>query len=305
MLWGMRAPYRMRVSGFLVACGLLAVGCAPGCASAQSGAASGKSPAEPATEGLLARLEAAYVEYLRSVPSLFCDERVRSDFGAVASTHKVAESQTESVFRLQRVVEGEPQQTTLVESRDIRRVDGKAVRGGSFAGPVVLKGVFGTALALLSPREEGCIRYTLHPGLGRFGAARGRIVMDFETLRAAEQRAGCSVRPSNGRAMIDPATMHIARLEVKTPDFEIKPGVLTEWRWTADYAPVVLSGSPFWLPKTIESDAVSQSQPAVIWSFRAVYSNYHKLTVSSRILTGAPDAGEAPEPGGASHPRTE
>jgi hypothetical protein len=59
-----------------------------------------------------------------------------------------------------------------------------------------------------------------------------------------------------------------------------------EWVLSVDYAPVVLDGRSFWMPATIASRTTSGrgSFHAIVWTFRASYSNFHKLEVTSRIL---------------------
>ena len=82
------------------------------------------------------------------------------------------------------------------------------------------------------------------------------------------------------------------RVEARVPDHEITPGVFGLWTWSINYAPAVLDGRTFWMPKTIESEAVPSDRHAA-WSFVARYSNYHKLEVTSHIIT---DVGSNPAP---------
>ncbi len=59
------------------------------------------------------------------------------------------------------------------------------------------------------------------------------------------------------------------------------------WTISVNYAPVLIGGRTFWMPSTIGSTTSTQRIPGSIlqvWSFKARYSNYHKLEVTSRIV---------------------
>ncbi|RXH58635.1 hypothetical protein GRAN_1945 [Granulicella sibirica] len=243
-------------------------------------------------EQVLDRLQENFFEYLRSVPSLFCDEVVQSDFGPANTVVKSVHSKTESIFRLQRKITP-ARKLELVESRDLKRVDGKAVSSGSLAGPAILSGAFGTGLAVADAAQEVCTNFRMHPMLTFF--APHRIVIEFESLPGSTDNPVCSTRRSHGRVFVDPETMRIRRIEMTTPNYDIVPKIKGNWVWSVDYDPVMLGGKPFWLPKTILSDATSYGLNPLTWTFEARYSNYHKLEVRSRIVTdGLTEPG--PEP---------
>jgi hypothetical protein len=87
--------------------------------------------------------------------------------------------------------------------------------------------------------------------------------------------------------------MQITHLELTTPRHVIIPGnsyespVIGNRVLTIDYAPVLLTGKTFWMPSTITMRATSGEATfaPTFWSFRATYSNYHKLEVTSHILS--------------------
>ncbi len=243
-------------------------------------------PGPPPLQTVLDRLEANYIEYTRSVPNLFCDEHVNSAYGPVASFVKPLQAVTESTFRLQRIT-GPDKKPMLKESRDIKTIDGKAVATETVGGPSILSGVFGSALGLVSSGESACMRYRMHPRLVGSRPEDRRIVIDFAMLPKRGRDPLCGTRESEGRAFIDPATLRLRRIEVKTLGYEIRPDILGEWDWSADYDPILFDGKPFWLPRTIDSSAVAYGRNAMAWTFSARYSGCHQLAVKSRILTGA------------------
>ena len=246
-------------------------------------------------EQVLERLQENFLEYVRSVPSLFCDEVVQSEFGPANSGIEAVHSRTESIFRLQRRILA-ARKLELVESRDLKRVDGKPVSSGSLAGPAILMGAFGTGLGVAGTAQTMCTKFRMHPLMTFF--APHRIVIEFESLPGSAENPVCSTRRSHGRVFVDPETMRIRRIEMTTPNYEIVPKVMGEWVWSVDYDPVMLGGKPFWLPKTILSDATAYGLNSLSWTFEAKYSNYHKLEVRSRIVTdGITEPGpEALEP---------
>ena len=254
----------------------------------------------PPLEAVLAHLEANYLEYTRSVPNLFCDEHVKSSYGPGVSFAKPVESVTESTFRLQRAI-GPDQKAILKESRDIKTIDGKPAVSQTVGGPSILSGVFGSALGLVSSSESKCMNYRMYPRLSGSRPETRRIVIDFSMLPRLRRDPACGTRESQGRAFIDPDTLRLRRIQVKTTGYEILPNILGEWDWSADYDPVLFDGKPFWLPHTIDSSAVSYGINAMAWTFTAQYSGCHQLAVKSRILTDATTE-VTPESDGAAQP---
>jgi len=249
----------------------------------------------PTLDEILHRLEANLNHYDTSVPSLFCDEHVVSQMVSGSQNHDTI---TDSVFRLKRTANAD-HTTTLVESREIKKVDGKPATSQNMDGPALLSGAFEGGLAFVSDSQQACMNYALQR-IKRNRPGEPYIVR-FSTVPASRNSAACILREkSEGRVFIDPATMQITHLELTTPHHVIIPGnsyespVVGERILAVDYEPVQLGGETFWMPSLITMRAVSEAKAfhPTIWSFRASYHNYRRMEVTSRILPGW----KAPEP---------
>ena len=236
----------------------------------------------PALDEMLRRLDANLSYYDTHVPSLFCDEHVVSQ---VTPGPRNQDTVTDSVFRLKRVANAD-KTTSLEEEREVREVDGRAARSQDLDGPSLLSGVFEGGLAVVSGKEAACMSYTVLPvKKHRLGEP---YVVRFSTAFTPENSAGCLLEePSTGRALIDPLTMQIKRLELRTPRHLI-PAVNAYGRrdLVVEYAPVVLGEEAFWMPSAIAMHVVSGEGTfrAIRWSFQATYRNYHKLQVTSHLV---------------------
>lgn len=241
-------------------------------------------PTQLSVTEILTRLQENASSYLSSVPSFFADEHVSSNLNQ-PNDLKIT-TVTDSIFRIRRI--SEDKTTQLVESREIKAVNHKPANGENITGPTVFRGAF-TNGALLVSVFAPCYEFQRMPEarVGRVDA----IVLDFRATAETLLDRSCP-KPRDGRVFVDPQSFHLLRVEARTPDHEIMPGVFGLWTWSIDYAPIMLDGRTFWLPKTIESQAVPADHHAA-WSFVAKYSNYHKLEVNSRIIT---DLGNNPSP---------
>ena len=247
-------------------------------------------PAKTPTLGeILDRLEANLNHYDTGVPSFFCDEHVISKVEPGLPNENTI---TDSVFRLKRTPNPD-HTTTLVESREIKNVDGKPATKQDINGPTLLDGAFEGGLAVVSVNQTSCINYSLQR-INKNHPAELYIVR-FNTVLTPQNTAGCLLQENSwGRVFIDPASMQITHLEITTPHHIIIHGnsytspVIGQRVVTADYAPVQLGSETFWMPSTITLRAISGSGTfhTTVWSFRATYRNYHKLEVTSRILPG-------------------
>lgn len=245
----------------------------------------------PTLEEILDRLEANLNHYDARVPSLFCDEHVVSS--QVEPGMRDQNTITDSVFHLKRTPNPD-HTTTLVESREIKNVNGKPPTSQDMNGPTLLSGAFEGGLAVVSLKQTACMNYTLQQ-INRNRPTEPYIVR-FATVLTPQNSAGCLLQEnSKGRVFIDPASMQITHLELTTPRHAIIPGnsytspVVGKRVITVDYAPVLLGGETFWMPSTITMRVTSGSGTfhMIVWSFRATYRNYHKLEVTSRILPGS------------------
>jgi len=237
---------------------------------------------------ILQRLDANLDRYDRHIPSLFCDEHVVSQMEASGMRDQAMV--TDSIYRLKRTQNAD-HTMSLVESRDLVKVDGKPPTSKNLEGPILLSGWFEAGFALISRSQSTCTKYALQKiHKDRPGEP---FVVRFETVLTSQNATVCLLEEeSSGRVFIDPETMQIKRLELVTPHHVIVPGdrynspLVGKRTLNIDYEPVELGGEAFWLPSTIVMQATSGAGTFHLntWSFRGIYSNYHKLQVTSRIL---------------------
>jgi hypothetical protein len=244
----------------------------------------------PSLDEILGRLEANLNHYDASVPDIFCDERVVSS--QVEPGERDSNTITVSTFRLRRALK--PDHTiTFEESREIKTVDGKPPRSQQMNGPALLNGLFESGLAIVSLNQEACMHYTLQ----RANANRPAepYIVRFATVLTPQTAADCLLNEqSNGRVFIDPKSMQVTRLEITTPRHVIvqendsTPRLVGKRELTVDYVPVLLGDESFRMPSTITMRTISGSGTfhAIVWSFQAIYSNYHRMQVTSRVLPG-------------------
>lgn len=248
-----------------------------------------QQPEEISLNDLLVSLQANLANYLTNVPSFFCDEHVDSDLDQTGASKM--KTLTDSIFRLRRSTNSSGQ-STFIESREVKTVNRQKAQGEAIHGPAIFSGAFTNAAATVSLEMLHCYDYRLEPPthLGKTPA----LVVAFTTLDEALNDKSCpNPERESGRAYIDPTDFHLLRVEARIPNHEAVNGILTLWTWEIDYAPVTFDAKKFWLPKTIASRADSNDNRTA-WSFKAQYSNYHKLTVTSHIITDVGDNPPAP-----------
>lgn len=250
----------------------------------------------PSLREIVDRLETNLQHYDAGIPSLFCDEHVNSS--QTGSDMRDQNTVIDSVFRLKRTPHRD-HTTTLVESREIKSVDGKPATSQDMDGPALLSGMFEGGLAVVSLSQAPCMSYTLQRISSDHPAEP--YVIRFATFLTPQNSASCFLKEnSKGRVFIDPASMQVTHLEITTPGHLIEEAsdsasrVVGKREITVDYAPVVLGGETFWMPSAIAMRTTSGSGTfhMTSWSFQATYRNYYKLEVTSRILPGS----EAPAP---------
>ena len=261
-----------------------------------AGAQQAKTAAQKtATLGeILQRLQENVDQYQALVPSFFCDEHVVS---TIVPDPRNESTVTDSTFRLKRVpdpnAEGE---TMLEESHEVKMVNGRPATGDTAGGPAFLRGAFSNGLALVSARQQACMRYMLRP-MGKNNASEP-VTIQFASVAARRRPHDCRIEEDvSGHVLIDPETMQVTHLEFTVPRHFIGTTVYTtfnglgldaasivgRWDVAVEYAAVVLGGKSFWLPTTI-SDRMSSSLVRSRWTYDATYSNYHKMEVTSRIV---------------------
>lgn len=104
--------------------------------------------------------------------------------------------------------------TTLVESREIKNVDGKPATSQDMDGPTLLRGAFEGGLAIVFLNQTACMNYALQR-INRNRPAEPYIVR-LATVLTPQNSPDCLLQEnSKGRVFIDPASMQIAHLELK------------------------------------------------------------------------------------------
>ncbi len=253
---------------------------------------SAQQPAAPAPslQDILVHLQENVWDYLANVPNFFCDEHVASNLQQ-EGRHDIRTT-TESVFRLVRSKAiGEAH--TFTESREVKTINKKAAKGDQIHGPAIFSGGFSTSAGVVSLEMSRCYDYTLQPP-GLLNNKTPAIIIDYAMNPDMLTDDSCpGPEKQSGRAWIDPATFHTLRVEMAVPSHKDNNGERVYWTWSVDFAPVSFDNKQFWMPATITSKAIANNASGV-WSFTANYSNYHKLTVNSRIITDVGDNPPAP-----------
>jgi len=234
----------------------------------------------PTLGKILERLQENLNQYDSSVPSFFCDERVLSFAQrGPGPVNTMIGTVTDSTFLLKRIPRPDDQ-VILRESREVKKVNGKPVTGDSIGGGMLFVGAFSNGLALVSLSQQACMDYTLEPSDP--GQPKAPVLVEFASVAAGKRPADCRMQEDvSGRAVIDPETMQVKRMQFHAPHHMIGTR-MGWWDVTVEYAPVELDGKIFWLPKKISE---SMSDRATSWSYGASYRNYHKMEATSRILS--------------------
>jgi hypothetical protein len=233
--------------------------------------------ATPTLDEILLRLENNLDRYDKQVPNFFCNEHVVS---SLIYGKKQQSTVTDSVFRVTRSLSG-----VLTEEHEIKVVNGSPANGERVGGPVTVGGVFSGGLDAVSLRQKACMSYTLQPI--QPGRSNEPYVIQFSTLPSTKRRSECVLREEGtGRVFIDPTTAQVTRMELMAPHHAISPGEVGAWKISINYAPVSFAEQTFWMPTTITSTATpSEVYVPTVYSFSARYSDYHKLEVTSHIVS--------------------
>lgn len=272
-------------------------------------AASAQTAPDPRLAEVLARLDANRIAYSQTVPNFFCSEHVVSLLEPQGSMQGYQRTVTDSVFRLRRTIV--KQELILDESRVVKTIDGKAPANEEekLHGPSVLSGVFSSGLEMVSTPSQACFRYSLKTH--RSHGDLDRITVDYFELPPAQQGHDCPAPlNSSGRVTIDPVSMQILRVERRVPKYNLLPGMSGPWSWIADYGQVQLGDKLFWMPIHIRSLASADQTGAggatggttrrgglsslnsaptshFEWKFVADYTDFHRTSVSARIVGDA------------------
>jgi hypothetical protein len=231
----------------------------------------------PTLDEILLRLDGNLNHYDKEVPNFFCNEHVVS---SLSYAKKLQSTVTDSVFRVVRTSSG-----ILTESHEIQAVNGTPAKGEHVGGPTSLSGVFTGGLDAVSLRQRACMSYTLQPIDP--GHPNEPYVIRFTTLPNTQRRSDCVLKEEGaGRVFVDPATMQVTRMELRAPHHAINSGEAGVWYISINYAPILLVGQTFWMPTALTSTATpSDVYTPTVYSFSARYTDYHKLEVTSHIVS--------------------
>ena len=246
--------------------------------------------AVPTLPDVLAALEQHNQQYIHSLPNLFCDEHVVSEIKPHRTSFAASRTTVDAVFRIRRP----PAARTLAdlkESREIKLVDGRPFEDElgletPVGLPLLILGVFSNALAVFSPAFQPCLDLTLQP----VQAADTTLTLTFASKPFARRPAVCADRETSGSAVLDRESLTVLHLERTLADYPILPGFPGSWTWHVDYAAASIAGRDYWLPAHISSRSVTVKGHAELL-FDAVYSHYHRLAATSRIV---PDSSATP-----------
>jgi hypothetical protein len=227
-------------------------------------------------DAVLARVRENIAEFKKSVPAFVSDEsRLSQHFVNNKLKWGVM---TESSFEVKRRGTGE-----MDESRTIRQVDGKADKSKKVVLPYTYTGGFADVLGFV---DDKCLTYSL-------GEVQGadKTILILGTPKPAS--ADCHYVPSfSMKALVDPQSFQILRLEYTVQDANIEGGIAhrkdTVMTFIAEYAPVELGSKSYWLPKTVTDDVKDKDdrKNPVRLHYEAHYANYHLFAVSSKLLPG-------------------
>jgi hypothetical protein len=252
-----------------------------------SSALCAQSVKEPTLIEILEQLEANLNRYDAAVPNFFCDEHALS--ARIEPNQRDENAITDSIFRLKRI-HNHDHTTTLEESREIKSIDGKPTESQDVDFPTTLDGMFEGGLAVVTLSQAACMNYKLQR-INKDHPAEPYIV-SFATVLTPQNTEECFFKEeSKGRVIIDPVSMQVARIEIKTPHHIVREGgsfgrtAMGKRELNIDYTPVPLGKQTFWMPSQITMRITSGSGfDTIVWKFQASYHNYHRLEVTSHIL---------------------
>jgi hypothetical protein len=245
-----------------------------------------QQPTSPTLDNILHQLQDNLDQYRKLVPSFYCSEHVVSDANYGGDRLYRA---TDSIFR---VVRNDAEK--LIESREVKAINGTPVTRQHLDGPVALGGVFAGGLATVSENGKACMHYAFQPDAPLQPDVPGHpgkyLVVHFSTLPEAQNVSACVLKgEGTGRVLIDPTTLQVTKMELQAPHHALNTGEHGLWKITIDYAPVALGGKTFWMPAILNSTLVTEAaQTPTVYTYFAHYYDYHKLEVTSRVVPGLP-----------------
>jgi hypothetical protein len=246
--------------------------------------ARGQTP--PSLADLLARVRENVGQFETTLPDFVCSEHVTSR--RVINGRTVAETVNDST--IVGTLKG------FIESREIAAINGKKVsRAHNLKGPYIYLGGFSNLLIFtFGPKYTERHDYKIASTEiidGRkllaleFCTKEGQTELSQEFWHGGPFSSKRRSLPSRdiGKAWIDAESMQVVRLE--TSHLNLPEWVQAE-KVATDYAPVIIDGKPFWMPKSTKAEDVEPSRnpktPALN-SCVALYGEYRKFDASAVI----------------------
>ena len=247
----------------------------------------GHSQAVPKLSQILPRIQQHVKEFESSLPDFICDEKITSRELMVGKT--IHETDIDSTFRGMQNKDRDPdgKYQPFTEWRDIQMIDGRpATKGQQLTGPFLFGGGFSSILVEIFSRENS--QYFNYKVIGADKVdEKAAAVIKFETKKGQDallhrELFGTQyVMKGSGKAWIDLASMNVLRLEIQYLDPPMPEDVLS---LAVDYAPVVIDGKAFWMPRTVTAEqTVPNPKVPVGGHYVAEYSNYQEFKVSVRM----------------------
>jgi hypothetical protein len=242
----------------------------------------GPQPA-PKLDQILPRIQEHVRDFELLLPDFICDETIISRELVGGTVHH--ETVIASAFR--GTQHQDEKDRPFTESREIQTIDGRpAAKGQPLKGPFFFGGGFSSVLdEVFSQKNAPYFNYKA-AGAERL-EGKPAWVIKFETkdgqkeILYREIFGSQAVVKSKGKAWIDPNSMNVVRLEFQYLNPPFLEGVLEV---SVDYAPVVINGKTFWMPKTVTAEqTVPNPKHSVGGQYIASYSNYHQFNVSVKF----------------------
>ncbi len=236
----------------------------------------------PPLEQVLPRVQESVNEFEFLLPDFICYERITSR--ELIGTKLIKQISVGSAFSgSQRKDEkGKP----FIESREIKIFDGReAGQKQKLDIPFFFGGGFSSVLDMTFAARN--VPYHNYKVI-RLEQIDGRPLLVIEFATKPDQAGlyfefqGTLLDKGAGKAWIDPESMHVVRIERR---FLNVPSPVNALSVSIDYAPVVINGKTFWMPKTVKAvEALGRStKKPMSGEYIAEYSNYRKFEVSVKI----------------------
>lgn len=248
----------------------------------------GFSQRVPKLEQILPRVQEHVRVFEHSLPDFICDETIISRELMGGRVHQ--ETVIGSAFR---GTQHKEEDRAFTESRKIQTIDGKpAPPEQPLKGPFFFGGGFSSVLDEIFSRENAQFFHYKVEGKQQLEGKTAWVIRmetkkDQKEILYREIFGSKTAVKGNGRAWIDPETMNVMRVEFEyqNPPFE------GELEVSVDYAPAVINGQTFWMPKTVTAEQGVPSRTLTIaGQYIASYSNYHQFNVSHKIYWPVPQS---------------